>query len=78
MAKIDALIHSQAASQKNLETQVGQLANAVNNSPEGTLPSNTKSNPRKGKQGTLYGNNPSKWEKGWQWQQAKNALREAS
>ncbi|XP_062088905.1 uncharacterized protein LOC133795471 [Humulus lupulus] len=31
---------------RNLETQVGQLANMLNNRPQGNLPSNTKVNPK--------------------------------
>ena len=53
MAKNDAviqnqsqMIQSQAVTLKNLENQVGQLANALTNRPQGTLPSNTE-NPRK-------------------------------
>ncbi|XP_062075671.1 uncharacterized protein LOC133779773 [Humulus lupulus] len=46
MAKNDAMIQSQAASLRNLETQLGQLANELRNRPQGTLPSDTE-NPRK-------------------------------
>ncbi|XP_062093791.1 uncharacterized protein LOC133799817 [Humulus lupulus] len=46
MAKNDAVIQSQAASLRNLETQLGQLANELRNRPQGTLPSD-KENPRK-------------------------------
>ncbi|KAL5570270.1 hypothetical protein UlMin_026845 [Ulmus minor] len=42
MARNDAVIQSQAASLRNLENQVGQLANELKNQPPGTLPSNTK------------------------------------
>ncbi|XP_017974473.1 PREDICTED: uncharacterized protein LOC108661554 [Theobroma cacao] len=42
-----ALIQSQAASIQNLETQVGQLTNLLDNRPQGTLPSDTKVNPRR-------------------------------
>ena len=45
MAKNDALIQSQAATLKNLENQMGQLATELRNRPQGTLPSNTE-NPR--------------------------------
>ncbi|XP_061351350.1 uncharacterized protein LOC133296396 [Gastrolobium bilobum] len=41
----DATIQSQSASIKNLENQVGQLADAMRSRPVGTLPSNTE-NPR--------------------------------
>lgn len=42
MARNDAVIQSQAASLRNLENQVGQLANELKNRPQGTLPSNTE------------------------------------
>ncbi|XP_061361020.1 uncharacterized protein LOC133304948 [Gastrolobium bilobum] len=42
MTRSDAIIHNQAASIKNLETQVGQLAEALRSRPQGTLPSNTE------------------------------------
>ncbi|KAF7827348.1 uncharacterized protein G2W53_018512 [Senna tora] len=42
-----ALIQSQASSLRSLETQVGQLATALNNRQQGTLPSDTEPNPRK-------------------------------
>ncbi|XP_062100899.1 uncharacterized protein LOC133806827 [Humulus lupulus] len=45
MMKTDALIQSQAASMRNLENQVGQLANELKNRPQGALPSYTE-NPR--------------------------------
>ncbi|XP_062089289.1 uncharacterized protein LOC133795851 [Humulus lupulus] len=47
IVKNEAMIQSQAASLRNLETQVGQLANELRNRPHGTLPSDTK-NPRNG------------------------------
>ena len=37
---------STAANFKMMETQIGQLANAINSRPQGSLPSNTKPNPR--------------------------------
>ncbi|XP_062114164.1 uncharacterized protein LOC133825202 [Humulus lupulus] len=46
MAKNDAMIQSQAASLRNLEIQLGQLANELRNRQQGTLPSDTE-NPRK-------------------------------
>ncbi|XP_062093980.1 uncharacterized protein LOC133800013 [Humulus lupulus] len=46
MVKNDAVIQSQAASLRNLETQLGQLSNELRNRPQGTLPSDTE-NPRK-------------------------------
>ncbi|KAL5552044.1 hypothetical protein UlMin_002220 [Ulmus minor] len=48
MARNDAVIQSQAASLRNLENQVGQLANKLKNRPPGTLPSNTESPKRDG------------------------------
>ncbi|KAL5545129.1 hypothetical protein UlMin_008913 [Ulmus minor] len=50
MATNDAVIQSQAASLRNLENQVGQLANELKNRPPGTLPSNTESPRRDGKE----------------------------
>ncbi|KAL5574411.1 hypothetical protein UlMin_024008 [Ulmus minor] len=50
MARNDAVIQSQAASLRNLENQVGQLANELKNRPPGTLPSNTESPQRDGKE----------------------------
>ncbi|XP_062103164.1 uncharacterized protein LOC133814186 [Humulus lupulus] len=46
MAKNDAVIQSRAASLRNLEIKMGQLANELRNRPQGTLPSDTE-NPRK-------------------------------
>ncbi|XP_062075567.1 uncharacterized protein LOC133779647 [Humulus lupulus] len=45
IVKNEAIIQSQAASLRNLENQVGQLANELRNRPHGTLPSDTE-NPR--------------------------------
>ncbi|KAL5578989.1 hypothetical protein UlMin_011431 [Ulmus minor] len=50
MARNDAVIQSQAASLRKLENQVGQLANELKNRPPGTLPSNTESPKRDGKE----------------------------
>ncbi|KAL5570855.1 hypothetical protein UlMin_020452 [Ulmus minor] len=50
MARNDTVIQSQAASLRNLENQVGQLANELKNRPPGTLPSNTESPKRDGKE----------------------------
>ncbi|XP_062113789.1 uncharacterized protein LOC133824824 [Humulus lupulus] len=47
IVKNEAMIESQAASLRNLENQVGQLANELRNRPRGTLPSDTE-NPRNG------------------------------
>ena len=38
---------SQAVSIKTLENQIGQIANALLNRPQGTLPSDTEANPGK-------------------------------
>ncbi|KAL5578388.1 hypothetical protein UlMin_020087 [Ulmus minor] len=46
----DAVIQSQAASLRNLENQVGQLANELKNRPPGTLPSNTECPKKDGKE----------------------------
>ena len=50
MAKNDALIQSQAASLRNLENQVGQLANELRTRPHGALPSDTENPKRDGKE----------------------------
>lgn len=50
MAKNDAVIQSQAASLRNLETQLGQLASELRNRPQGTLPSDTENLRRDGKE----------------------------
>ncbi|KAL5541723.1 hypothetical protein UlMin_009433 [Ulmus minor] len=50
MARNDAVIQSQAASLRNLENQVGQLANELKKRPLGTLPSNTEIPKRDGKE----------------------------
>ncbi|XP_062093559.1 uncharacterized protein LOC133799572 [Humulus lupulus] len=42
IAKNDAVIQSQATSLRNLEIQMGQLANELRNRPQGTLPSDTE------------------------------------
>ncbi|XP_074336444.1 uncharacterized protein LOC141673589 [Apium graveolens] len=49
MQKSDALIQSQSASMRALEMQVGQLASAINNRPQGSLPSDTEPNPKNDK-----------------------------
>ncbi|PON43697.1 hypothetical protein TorRG33x02_333160, partial [Trema orientale] len=46
MAKNDAILQNQAASLRNLETQIGELAIAVSSRPQGNLPSNTEMNPK--------------------------------
>ncbi|XP_060968275.1 uncharacterized protein LOC133035863 [Cannabis sativa] len=50
MAKNDAVIQSQAASLRNLEVQLGQLANDLKNRSQGTLPSDTENPRRDGKE----------------------------
>ncbi|XP_017974466.1 PREDICTED: uncharacterized protein LOC108661548 [Theobroma cacao] len=45
MSKIDAIIQSYGASLRNLEIQMGQLANSINSKPQGALPSDTQVNP---------------------------------
>ena len=57
MAKNDAIIQnqasmiqSQAASLRSLENQLGQLANALNTRPQGSLPSDTENPRREGKE----------------------------
>ncbi|XP_060973937.1 uncharacterized protein LOC133039131 [Cannabis sativa] len=50
MAKNDAVIQSQTASLRNLEVQLGQLANDLKNRPQGTLPSDTENPRRDGKE----------------------------
>ncbi|KAK1364617.1 hypothetical protein POM88_040178 [Heracleum sosnowskyi] len=49
MQKTDVLIQSQSASMRALEIQVGQLASAINNRPQGSLPSDTEPNPKNDK-----------------------------
>ncbi|XP_061355576.1 uncharacterized protein LOC133300094 [Gastrolobium bilobum] len=49
MTRSDAIIHNQAASIKNLETQVGQLAEALRSRPQGALSNNTEV-PKKNKE----------------------------
>ena len=44
-------MQSQGAAIRNIENQLGQLANIIASRPQGTLPSNTKINPKdKGKE----------------------------
>ena len=50
MAKNDALIQSQAATLKNLENQMCQLATELRNGPQGVLPSDTKNLRNPGKE----------------------------
>ncbi|XP_062113969.1 uncharacterized protein LOC133824977 [Humulus lupulus] len=50
MAKKDAVIQSQAASLRNLEMQLGQLANEMKTRPQGSLPSDTENPRRDGKE----------------------------
>ncbi|WRX25992.1 Retrotransposon gag domain - like 10 [Theobroma cacao] len=46
MSKTDAIIQSYGASLRNLETQMGQLANSINSRPQGALQSDTQVNPK--------------------------------
>lgn len=46
MKSNDAILQNHSASLKTLETQMEQLAAALNNRPQWTLPSNTEANPR--------------------------------
>ena len=41
------MCESQAVSIKSLENQIGQIANALLNRPQGTLPSDAEANPSK-------------------------------
>lgn len=47
IAHNDTMINSLEGSMLNLENQVGQLASAINNRPQGALPSDTEVNPRR-------------------------------
>ena len=47
MEELRLMVKSQAVSIKNLENQIGQIANALLNQPQGTLPSDTEANPGK-------------------------------
>ncbi|KAL2517377.1 Uncharacterized protein Adt_13624 [Abeliophyllum distichum] len=44
--KTDNTLQHQHASLKNLETQIGQIAAALSGRTQGTLPSNTETNPK--------------------------------
>ena len=46
MTKIETTFHNQVASIRNLEVQVGQIANLLSSKQQGSLPSNTEMNPR--------------------------------
>ncbi|KAH9697740.1 hypothetical protein KPL71_023731 [Citrus sinensis] len=50
IVKNEAVVQSHAASLRNLENQIGQLATAVSNRPQGSLPSNTDDPRREGKE----------------------------
>ncbi|XP_062114039.1 uncharacterized protein LOC133825059 [Humulus lupulus] len=50
MAKNDDVIQSQAASFRNLEIQLGKLANELRNRPQGTFPSDTENPSKDGKE----------------------------
>ena len=44
IAKNEAILQNQAATMRSLVMQLGQLANALTNRPQGSLPSNTEVN----------------------------------
>ena len=46
MTKTETTLQNQAASIRNLEVQVGQLASMMTERQQGSLPSNTETNPR--------------------------------
>ena len=50
MTRTDAVIQSHSASLRNLENQLGQIASALSNRPQGSLLSNTKNPRRDGKE----------------------------
>ena len=47
MPKSDTVLQNQAASIRNLEIQMAQLDSFINNRPQGTLPSDTETNPKR-------------------------------
>ena len=46
MTSNDLAMKNQAIAIKNIENQIGQIALALNNRPQGTLPSDTERNPK--------------------------------
>ena len=46
MTKTETTFQNQAASIRNLEVQMGQIANLLSSRPQGSLPSNTETNPK--------------------------------
>ncbi|KAH9657995.1 hypothetical protein KPL70_023310 [Citrus sinensis] len=50
IVKNEAVVQSHALSLRNLENQIGQLATALSNKPQGSLPSNIKNPRREGKE----------------------------
>ena len=44
------VVQSQAVSLRNLKNQIGQLATALNNIPQGSLPNNIKDPKKEGKE----------------------------
>ncbi|XP_015387814.1 uncharacterized protein LOC107177842 [Citrus sinensis] len=50
IVKNEAVVQSHIVSLRNLENQIGQLATALSNRPQGSLPSNTKNPRREGKE----------------------------
>ncbi|WOG87127.1 hypothetical protein DCAR_0206350 [Daucus carota subsp. sativus] len=47
LEELRLMVKSQSVSIKTLENQIGQIANALINRPQGTLPSDTEANPGK-------------------------------
>ena len=64
MAKNNVVIQRQQASLRNLEVQVGQLANELRNRPLGKLPADTKM-PKRG-YGAMPSNRIERWERNTQ------------
>ncbi|GMN29751.1 hypothetical protein TIFTF001_047958 [Ficus carica] len=50
IARNDARVQSHNATLRTLENQIGQIANALNVRPQGSLPSNTEDPRREGKE----------------------------
>ena len=50
IVKNEAVVQSHSVSLRNLENQIGQLATALSNIPQGSLPSNTEDPRREGKE----------------------------
>ena len=50
IVKNEAVVQSHTVSLRNLKNQIGQLATALSNRPQGSLPSNTENPKREGKE----------------------------